>query len=104
MALETTLLNAVNSNQTSAPVDLGGGNITDTIGLQVSIAGTVTAFNVQLQGSDDGVNFVNIGSAVTVAGLSRVSGIAPVRYIQAVLSAYAGTGTVTVTVAIEPLV
>ena len=102
--LEQTLLNAANGNQTGPVVDLGGGDLTDTFGLQVSTAGTVTAFSVQVQGSDDGVNFVALGTAVTAVGLTRVTGIPPVRYLRAVLSGWTGTGTITVTVAIEPLV
>lgn len=92
-----TLLAAVNSNQTSPTYDLGLDGASDTFSVQCSTAGTVTAFNVQLQGSDDGVNFVNAGTAVTTAGITRITGVGPFRYVQAVLTAFAGTGTLTVT-------
>lgn len=97
-----TLLSAVNGNQTSQAFDLGSDGASDTFSVQASTVGTVTAFSVQLQGSDDGVNFVNAGSAVAAVGVTRVSGVGPFRFLQAVLSGFTGTGTLTVTVASEP--
>jgi hypothetical protein len=88
------LLNAVSAN-TTGPVlgDIGGpyGNLT----LTVSTAGTVSAFSVVLQGSNDSVTWESIGSAITstTAGAAMGTGIL-FQYFQAVLSGYSGTGTV----------
>lgn len=92
-----TLLSAVNTNQTSPAYDLGLDGVSDTFSVQCSTVGTVSAFSVQLQGSDDGVNFVAAGTAITAAGVSRITGVGPFRYMQAVLTGFTGTGTLTVT-------
>jgi hypothetical protein len=93
-----TLLNAVSANATGPVAGLGTpyGNLT----LSVSTTGTVSAFSVVLQGSNDGVNFGAIGSAITspTAGTSMGSGVL-FQYFQAVLTGYSGTGTVTVELA-----
>lgn len=89
-----TLLNAVSANTTGPVAGLGTpyGNLT----LSVSTTGTVSAFSVVLQGSEDSVNWGAIGSAITstTAGTSMGTGIL-YQYFQAVLSGYSGTGTVT---------
>lgn len=107
MSYENVLLNAVSANGTGPVVDLGAGDISDDIGLEVVISGTVTALSVQLQGSEDGSHFFNVGLPVSAAGLSKVApstgSIPPCRYFKAVLSSYAGTGTVTVFMSHAPL-
>jgi hypothetical protein len=91
-----TLLNAVSANTTGPVLGLGTavpyGNLTAT----VTTTGTVSAFSVQVLGSNDGVNWAGIGSAITAttAGTSIGSGVL-FQYFQATLSGYSGTGTVT---------
>jgi hypothetical protein len=97
------LLQAANANVTGPAVD--SHSITDDMALEVVTAGTVTAFSVQLQGSEDSTNWQNIGSAVTTVGTSGFTGTnqpPPFRYFRAVLSGYTGTGTVSVTLAVVP--
>jgi hypothetical protein len=97
--MQSVLLSAVSAAQTSAPVDLGTA-VTDDIGMEVTLAGGTPTFTVQLQGSEDGVTYSNLGSAVSAAGVTTPGNqgtIPPVRFLQAVLT-YSGTGTVTVTV------
>jgi hypothetical protein len=89
------LLNAVSANTTGPVVgDIGGpyGNLT----VEVSTTGTVSAFSVQVLGSLDGLNFEDIGSAITAttAGTSIGTGVL-FQYFQATLTGYSGTGTVT---------
>jgi hypothetical protein len=88
------LLNAVSANTTGPAVGLGTpyGNFT----VSVSTAGTVSALSVQLLGSLDSFNWESIGSAITAptAGTSVGSGVL-FGYLQATLSGYSGSGTVT---------
>lgn len=98
------LLDHVNTNQTSQSIDMGLDGVSDTFAVQCVTAGTVSAFSVQMQGSLDGVNFVNAGTAITAAGVTRITGVGPFRFVQAVLSGFTGTGTLTVTLADVPLV
>ena len=100
---ESVLLNAVSANGTGPVTDIGEGDVTDRVSVQVIIAGTVSAFSVQVQGSLDGTNFANIGSAISAAGLSALSSPPPCRYFRAVLSGYTGTGTVTALMEFIPL-
>lgn len=92
------LLNAVSAN-TTGPV-VGFGSVYGNLTLVVSTSGTVSAFSVQLSGSNDSATWESIGSAITstTAGTSVGSGIL-FQYFQAVLSGYSGTGTVTVELA-----
>jgi len=92
------LLNAVSAN-TTGPV-VGFGSVYGNLTLVVSSSGTVSAFSVQLSGSNDSATWESIGSAVTstTAGTSVGTGIL-FQYFQAVLSGYSGTGTVTVELA-----
>ena len=89
-----TLLNAATSN-TTGPV-LGLGQVYGTLTVSVTTTGTVSAFSVQLLGSNDSVNWENVGSPVTsaTAGASIGTGVL-FQYFQATLSGYSGTGTVT---------
>jgi hypothetical protein len=99
------LLSAVSANTTGPAVDSGGGNISDDVSLDVFTAGTVTAFSVQFQGSIDGVEWAPIGSAITAVGLTKPASTPPAcRYFQAVLSGYTGTGTVSASIGLVPLV
>lgn len=104
-----TLLSAVSANGTGPSIDLGDGGISDDVSLEVVTAGTVPALSVQLQGSDDGVNFYNLlGTAISAAGLTKATGsagaaIPPVKFFRAVLSGYSGTGTVTVSLGVVPI-
>lgn len=100
---ERVLLNGVSANGTGPVADIGEGDVTDIVAIQVIIVGTVSAFSIQLQGSEDGVNFANIGTAVTTAGISRQANLPACRYFQAVLSGYTGTGTVTALMEFIPL-
>src|ERR1022692_2577343 len=94
MANPAVLLNAVSANTTSGVLNTSG--VFSTITLQAYTTGTVSAFSVQLQGSLDGVNFENVGSAVTAVTFGKdVSTGALLQYFQAVLTGYSGTGTVT---------
>ena len=101
------LLNAVSANVTGPVIDTG--DLKDELTLEVIIAGTVSAYSVQLQGSMDDVNWVSIGIPETSAGAPGTA-VGPVtastgpfavssgvlmRYFRAALTAYAGTGTVT---------
>lgn len=97
------LLQAANANVTGATVD--SHTISDDMALEVVTAGTVTAFSVQLQGSEDGTNWMSIGTASTVVGTTGFTGTSqppPFRYFRAVLSGFTGTGTLSATLAIVP--
>jgi hypothetical protein len=102
MDYERVLLNGVTANGTGPIVDLGEGEVTDTVAVQAIIVGTVTAFSIQLQGSEDGSTFANVGTAITTTGITRPT-IPPCRYFQAVLTGYTGTGTVTALLEFVPL-
>jgi hypothetical protein len=110
-----TLLAAVSANGTSAAADAG--DVKNLATMAVVIAGTVSAYSVQLQGSLDGENWVSIGVPDTSAGAAGAD-IGPVtqstgpvavssgvlmRYFRAVLSSYSGTGTVTAELALGAL-
>ena len=89
-----TLLNAVSANTTGPVVGLG--TPTGTLTVSVTTSGTVSGLSVVVQGSNDSVNWENIGSAITsvTAGTSVGTGVL-FQYFQALLSGYSGTGTVT---------
>ena len=89
-----TLLNAVSANTTGPVVGLG--TPTGTLTVSVTTAGTVSGLSVVVQGSNDSVNWENIGPAVTsvTAGTSIGTGVL-LQYYQALLSGYSGSGTVT---------
>jgi len=98
MSGTTTLLSAVSTNGAGTAYNTTA--LQDELSLAVSVSGTVTAFSVQLQGSIDGTNYENVGEAVLAptAGVNVSSGV-QYQYFQAVLAGYAGTGTVTCTLA-----
>lgn len=97
MADVVTLIAAASSNGTGATVDFG--DIRDEAAVEVQTTGTVSAFSVQLQGSLDGTAWASVGSAVTAATADTPLTSVLARYFRAVLSGYAGTGTVTVKLA-----
>lgn len=99
-----TLLNAVSANGTGPVADLGGGDISDDVSIDVFTAGTVTTFSVQVQGSVDGTNWTPLGSAIVAAGLTKPANIPACQQFRAILSSYTGTGTVTVELGVVPLV
>jgi hypothetical protein len=88
------LLNAVSANTTGPAVGLGTPYGNFTVG--VSTTGTVSALSVQLLGSLDSFSWEPIGAAITAptAGESIGSGVL-FGYVQATLSGYSGSGTVT---------
>jgi hypothetical protein len=93
-----TLLNAVSANGAGPVITLQ--YPVSTLTLRVETSGTVSAFSVQLAGSADGVNFENIGSAVTSATAAASVGTGVLfSYFQATLSGYTGTGTVSASLA-----
>lgn len=60
-----------------------------------ALEGTLTTPSVQLQGSNDNVNFFNIGTAATVVGINTMTtptNMVPIWY------QFAGTGTGTATI------
>src|ERR1700691_1122958 len=93
-----TLLAAVSANGTGPSVDFG--TVYGDFTLEVETSGTVSAFSVQVLGSVDGVNWEDIGAAITSvsAGETIGSGVL-LQYVQATLSGYSGSGTVTVELA-----
>ncbi len=93
MADVVTLLSGVAANGMGPVIDAG--DLKGELTLGVYTTGTVSAFSVQLNGSVDGVNWVATGSPVTSVTAANVSAGLLLRYFQAVLSGYAGTGTVT---------
>jgi hypothetical protein len=92
-----TLHKAVTANGTSAAGDLG--ELTDAGALVISTTGAPT-FSYQLTGSADGITFVNVGTAVSAVGQTRIdfSTSGPCRYFKGVLTALSG-GTFTAKVA-----
>lgn len=96
-----SLLTSAAANGTGPALDLGFA-VSDDIGLEIITAGTVSTMSVQINGSEDGVNFFALGSALTVAGLTKITS-PPVRYLQAVLSSLTGGGNVTAIVNTVPL-
>ena len=96
MSTAPTALKAVSANTTGAFLDFT--DFHEDWTLVVEIAGTVSAFSVQFQGSLDGTDTFSLGTAITAAGDQSVTG-KPCRFVRAVLSGYTGTGTVTAKVA-----
>ena len=107
MADVITLLPAVSANGTGTAFEAD--DVRDEITMEVIIAGTVSAFSVQLQGSIDGTDWFSMGIPVTSAGAAGAD-IGPVtqstgvlalssgvlaQYFRAALASYSGTGTVT---------
>lgn len=99
-------LPAVSTNETGPIVDLGYAST--NIGMFVIISGVVSAYSVQLKGGVDPNNLFNIGFPIALAGTLGTTigpvtngtfniatwGACPIRYVQAALSGYSGTGTV----------
>ena len=93
MADVITLL-SVSANTTSAIEDAG--DLKDEVSIFVEAPVGVTAFSVQFSGSMDGVNFLNVGSAITaVTPGTVVTGLPLLRYFRAALTGYTGSGTLT---------
>jgi hypothetical protein len=67
-----TLLNAVSANVTGAWFDAG--RLVEELVVEVNIAGTVSAFSVQFQGSLDKSEATNVGTAITAHGAATASG------------------------------
>jgi hypothetical protein len=102
-----TLLAAVSANVTGPASEPG--DLKDEVTMDVVIAGTVSAYSVQLEGSLDGTDWFSMGIPLTSSGAAGTA-IGPVtqstgqlavsagvlsRYYRAVLASYSGTGTVT---------
>lgn len=102
----STIINAATANTTSPPIDMGTG-VSDHIGIETILAGGTPSFNLQLQGSEDGNTYFNIGPAITGAGLTAVATsstpVPPVRFLQALITSYSGTGSITAIVDAIPL-
>lgn len=82
-----------------AIVDLG--NVRQVTGMVVTTSAGVSAGSVQLTGSVDGVNFYNIGAAISTTAASTTTGqsaIGLARYLQAVIASAIVGGTVAVSV------
>lgn len=94
-----TILSGASANATGSTFDTG--DLKDGAALEVTTAGTVSAFTVQLQGSLEGVNWFSIGSALTTASTSAELTGFLARYFRAVLSGFSGTGTVTARIGVE---
>lgn len=91
---EIVLQNAVSgASNTSAVEDFG--RFTDDASILIITTGSPT-FSYQLQGSIDGVNFANLGSAIVATGQTKVvfTTTGPCRYFKGALSALSG-GTFT---------
>jgi hypothetical protein len=89
------LLFSGSANATGTTFDLGAAPGANQVNYQVSAPGTVTAYSVTIQGSNDAfttpVQVAVVNNATTAVGTVR----GPVyRYYRAVLAAYAGTGNV----------
>lgn len=87
-----TLLAAASQNQVSGTFDAGTAQ--SACSLQVTAAGS-PSFSVQLQGSSDAATWAGVGSALTTAATSSLSPSPAARYFRAVLSGFAGPGSVT---------
>lgn len=67
--------------------------------IQVVVTGSPTTISVTVQGSLDGANWVNLGSAITAAGLTFIAD-SPVLYLRTVLGTLTGGTNPTVTVTV----
>jgi hypothetical protein len=56
-----------------------------------SVSGSPTSFSIQLQGSLDGTNFFNLGTALTAAGTSTTSTSLGFRSLRANVSVTGGS-------------
>lgn len=95
-----TSLNAASAIGTGAALDNGYPRANAS--MVVTASAGVTAGDVQLQGSHDGVNWVNLGAAVATAAPGTFiasSAGAPMRYLRAAITTAITGGTVTATVA-----
>lgn len=91
-----TALNAVASNQNGA--DIYFGCACNNWTFQVNTTGSPTGYSVQFQGSLDGVNYTNLGTAITNAAPGNVSvANTPYSHVRANLSGLAGGSSPTVT-------
>ncbi|MGC2234262.1 MAG: hypothetical protein WBA09_22365 [Candidatus Acidiferrum sp.] len=99
--LVNTLLAAVTSAQASAAfaVPLTRGDVGDfeqSFTWQLNLTGAPTA-SCQMQGSLDGTNWFNLGTALTASGLQTIS-LTPVAFIRANLTSFTGGTSPTATV------
>lgn len=87
-----TLLAAASQNQASGIFDAGTPQ--SSCSLQVTASGS-PSFSVQLQGSADALAWASVGSPLTSAATSSLTPSPAARYFRAVLSGFAGPGSVT---------
>lgn len=87
-----TLLAAASQNQASGIFDAGTPQ--SSCSLQVTVSGS-PSFSVQLQGSADALAWASAGSPLTSAATSSLTPSPAARYFRAVLSGFAGLGSVT---------
>lgn len=80
---------AVATGQNSNVVDFF--SVRKDFGVQVNYSGTITTASIQLQGSIDGTNFFNIGSAytTTTSGYFAVTN-QPVRFVRVAVTITGG--------------
>jgi hypothetical protein len=96
-------LTAQSSVQNGTALD--GGVVRANAVIAVTTSAGVSAGAVQLQGSLDGVNFYNLGSAVSTTTASTTTAVlvqnAYARYVRAAITTVITGGTVTVSVGVN---
>lgn len=94
-----TLLNAVTGTGVGigygAPISKVGGRFT-AFSWQTIMAGTFTAIGVEIDGSNDGVNWTKIDASTNVSGETRAVVNFPCAFLRANVTAYTGGTSVTV--------
>ncbi len=88
------LLFSGSADATGTTFDLGAAPGANQVNYQVSAPGPVTAFTITINGSSDNSTWTAIAAVSNATSASGTVRGAAYRYYQAVLSAYAGTGTV----------
>lgn len=99
------LMSGVTTNTTSAPIELDLHHDYPNFLVQATVAGTgAVSVTVTIQGSLDKVNWVTVGSALSLSGTTsatdKVTSTECWAYLQAITASITGTGAaVTVNVA-----
>ncbi len=87
-----TLLDAVSGVTTGQPFPIEGRKFHT---FHTLVSGAVTSFSIAVEGSLDGVNWFNV-TTITGGGAVTVPSAFPVLYVRGKVTAFSGTGAITV--------
>lgn len=97
MPQERTLYRAA-ANGTGATVDTGANSLANKLNIDFKIPSTVTACTITVNSSPDNSSFTAVATFNNVLeAMVTIRMVAPHRYYNAVITNYAGAGTILVT-------